>query len=165
MKKEVKRTSFGKVALARARSQSNTDGRGLGRACATAWIFHFGLLGAARHDLHLSPCRPPACARPHTLSLTHTHTIHSDAHTLKSYALRVRAAVWVASKKRMKPGFRRDEQFGTRSASRRECILPQGARADRRGGLVAARPDLLRRVTCSVWRGAPGLGQTPRRSI
>jgi len=79
MKKEVKRTSFGKVALARARSQSNTDGRGLGRACATAWIFHFGLLGAARHDLHLSPCRPPACARPHTLSLTHTHTIHSEA--------------------------------------------------------------------------------------
>ena len=105
----------------------------LGRACATARIFHFGLLGAARHDLHLSPCRMlHVLAHTHTSSLTHTHTIHRDAHTLTRYILRVRAAVWAASKKRMKPGFRRDEQFGTRSASRRECILPQGARADRR---------------------------------
>jgi len=69
----------------------------LGRACATARIFHFGLLGAARHDLHLSPCRMlHVLAHTHTSSLTHTHTIHRDAHTLTRYILRVRAAVWAA---------------------------------------------------------------------
>ena len=104
---------------------------------------------ALRHDLHLSPCRMlHVLAHLHVLTHSLSHTLtRSTVKRVTRYALRVRAAVWVASKKRMKPGFRRDEQFGTRSASHRECILPQEARADRRSshvGLHSRRPISMR---------------------